>query len=266
MQDGRALQAGTSHDLGQNFGKAFNVQYQTESGDLDYVWQSSWGVSTRLIGGVIMAHSDDDGLVLPPKLAPIEVALVPIFRKAHEKQTVFEVGEKLAQDLKSKGISVVFDKREHLRPGAKFYSWERKGVPLRLELGPRDVKAGHVLARRRTGGERETIPFDSLTDRVALILEEMQREIHDRALKFRGDHTVDLPKDGDFLGALEPGDGTLRFVRAHWCGDAACELKIKEDTKATIRCIEFDAPNGGGGACLVCGKETDQQVLFARAY
>lgn len=265
MQDGRALQAGTSHDLGQNFGRAFNVQFQTEAGDLEYVWQSSWGVSTRLIGGLVMAHSDDEGLVLPPKLAPVSVVIVPIFRKAHERETVFEVGNKLRDELSRAGLDVVFDTTEHVRPGAKFYKWERKGVPLRLELGPRDIKASHVIARRRTGGDRETIPFDQLTSKVPAILEEIQGEIFDRARSFRESRTVDLEQGMSFAEALEPGDGVLRFVRAHWCGSLECEAKIKDETKATIRCLEFDVPKAPG-ACLVCGTDTDRLALFARAY
>jgi prolyl-tRNA synthetase len=265
MQDGRALQAGTSHDLGQNFGKAFDVQFQNEAGGLEYVWQTSWGVSTRLIGGIIMAHSDDDGLVLPPKLAPIHVAIVPIFKKEHEKESVFEVGRKLAAELKAAGVEVVFDDREGMRPGAKFYKWERKGVPIRLELGPRDVAAGHVMAKRRTGGERATIPFGELATAVPRMLDEIQQEIFDRALRFRQEHTVKLATGEPFEKALEPGDGLLRFVEAHWCGSAACEAKIKEDTKATIRSLQFDAEKTQG-QCLVCGAPTDQAAVFARAY
>ncbi len=266
MQDGRALQSGTSHDLGQNFGRAFNVQFQNESGALEYVWQSSWGVSTRLIGSLVMAHSDDDGLVLPPRLAPVQVAIVPIFRKAHERQTVFEVGNRLVEELKKAGVEVVFDTTEHLRPGAKFYRWERKGVPLRLELGPRDVKASHVLAKRRTGGDREKIPFDALTSRVLVILDEIQKELTERALRFREAQTVQLDPGSNIGEALDPGDGSpLRWVRAHWCGDAKCEAKVKDETRATIRCVELDAPKSEG-ECLVCKAPTDQLAIFARAY
>lgn len=265
MQDGRALQAGTSHNLGQNFGRAFGVQFQNEAGEQEYVWQTSWGVSTRLIGGLVMAHSDDDGLVLPPKLAPIEVALVPIYRKAHERQTVLEVGERLVETLRAAGVSVVFDISEHVRPGAKFYHWERKGVPLRLELGPRDVKAGHVVARRRTGGDREMVLFDALGERVPEILADIQREIYEKADAFQQEHTIDLEPGQSFVELLEAGEGALNFVRAHWCGSVECEGKIKEETRATIRCLEFDAPKRSGG-CLVCGINTEQLALFARAY
>lgn len=265
MQDGRALQAGTSHDLGQNFGRAFNVQFQNEAGELEHVWQTSWGVSTRLIGGIIMAHSDDDGLVLPPRLAPIHVAIVPIFRKEHERESVFEVGRRLAAELEDAGVEVVFDDTAGVRPGAKFYKWERKGVPIRLELGPRDVAAGHVLAKRRTGGERVTIPFAELTTAVPRVLDEIQQEIFDRALRFREEHTVSLAAGEPFEKALEPGDGCLRFVRAHWCGSPACEAKIKDGTKATIRSLEFTAEKTPG-QCLVCGTPTDQLAVFARAY
>jgi prolyl-tRNA synthetase len=265
MQDGRALQAGTSHDLGQNFGRAFNVQFQNEAGELEHVWQTSWGVSTRLIGALVMAHSDDDGLVLPPKLAPIEVVIVPIFKKEHERESVFEVGHKLTADLKAAGIEVVFDTSEYMRPGAKFYKWERKGVPLRLELGPRDVQAGHVMVKRRTGGERAKIPFGDLVAAVPRALAEIQTEIYERALRFREEHTVSLGAGEPFAQALDPGDGLLRFVRAHWCGSAACEAKIKDETRATIRSLEFGAAKVPG-QCLVCASPTDQVAVFARAY
>jgi prolyl-tRNA synthetase len=265
MQDGRALQSGTSHDLGQNFGRAFGVQFQDESGKLDHVWQTSWGVSTRLIGALIMAHSDDDGLILPPRLAPVQVVIVPIFRKAHERETVFAAGDKMAEELQQAGVSVVFDKTEHLRPGAKFYQWERKGVPLRLELGPRDVKAQHVLARRRTGGDRETYAFTEVVPKVTAALEEIQHEIFQRALRFRQEHTVDLEPGESFAARLEPEPGgTLNFVRALWCGSAQCEAKIKAETHATVRCVEFDQPRQG--PCLICGAESRQQAIFARAY
>ncbi len=266
MQDGRALQCGTSHDLGQNFGRAFNVQFQNEQGELDYVWQTSWGVSTRLIGGLVMAHSDDDGLVLPPRLAPIQAAIVPIYRKAHEREKVLAAGEPIAEELRRAGVSTVFDTSPHLRPGAKFYHWERKGVPLRLELGPRDVAAGHVMVKRRTGGDREAVPFAELPRRVPELLEEIQREIYDRALKFREANTVLLEPGQPLLEALEPGeDQPLRFVRAHWCGSAACEAHVKDETRATIRVIELDAPPDEG-PCLVCGGPSPRRAVFARAY
>ncbi len=266
MQDGRALQAGTSHDLGQNFGKAFDVQFQNEQGDLDYVWQTSWGVSTRLIGGLVMAHSDDDGLVLPPKLAPVQAAIVPIYRKAHQREKVLEVGEKVRKDLVDAGVATVFDTSPHMRPGAKFYHWERKGVPLRLELGPRDIDAGHVTVRRRTGGDREQIPFAELSERIPAMLDEVQQEIYERALRFREENTVDLQPGSTLVDTLESGDGSpLRFVRAHWCGSAECETKIKTKTRATIRCMELDA-EPDEGPCLVCGETSPNRVVFARSY
>lgn len=266
MQDGRALQAGTSHDLGQNFGRAFGVQFQTEDGRLEHVYQTSWGVSTRLIGGLIMAHSDDEGLVLPPRLAPIHVAIVPIYRKAHERAAVLEVGERLASDLRAAGLDTVFDTVESVRPGAKFYKWERKGVPVRIELGPRDIAAEQAVIRRRTGGEREILPLAEIAARLPAILEEIQGEIYRRALAFREANTVDLAPGAPFLEALEPGDGKpLRFVRAHWCGSPACEAKIKEDTKATIRCMPIDDADDTG-PCLVCGGPSPRRVVFARSY
>jgi prolyl-tRNA synthetase len=266
MQDGRALQAGTSHDLGQNFGKAFGVKFQTEQGGLEHVWQTSWGVSTRLIGGLVMAHSDDEGLVLPPKLAPVQVAIVPIFRKDHERQAVFEAGERMAAALRGVGLSTVFDGAEGLRPGAKFYKWERKGVPVRIELGPRDLAADQAVARRRTGGEREVLPLADLAARMPRILDEIQAQIYRRALEFREANTVLLEPGQPFLEALEPApDRPLRFVRAHWCGSPACEAKIKHETRATIRSIPLH-PEKDPGPCLVCGGPSEGRVVFARAY
>jgi prolyl-tRNA synthetase len=266
MQDGRALQAGTSHDLGQNFGKAFDIKFQDENGATDFVWQTSWGVSTRLIGGLVMAHSDDDGLVLPPRLAPVQAVIVPIYRKEQERASVMEVGEALRNDLSRAGVATTFDTSPHARPGAKFYHWERKGVPVRLELGPRDIAAHTVQVRRRTGGDREQIAFDRLSTRVPEILAEMQREIYERALRFREANTVMLEPGAKLLETLEPGDGLpLRFVRAHWCGSAACEARVKDETRATIRCLEFDAPLDQG-PCLVCGGPSRSRAVFARAY
>jgi prolyl-tRNA synthetase len=266
MQDGRALQAGTSHDLGQNFGRAFDVQFQNEDGVLEHVWQTSWGVSTRLIGGLIMAHSDDDGLVLPPRLAPIQAALVPIYRKNRERASVLETGAPIAEALQQAGVATVFDTAEHTRPGAKFYHWERKGVPVRLELGPRDIAAGHVMVKRRTGGERETVPFDQINRRVPEILDEIQQEIFDRALRFRDDNTVLLEPGQPLVEALEPGGGKpLQFVKAHWCGSAECEARVKEETRATIRVIELDAPVDPG-PCLLCAGDSERRAVFARAY
>ena len=213
-----------------------------------------------------MAHSDDDGLVLPPKLAPVQAAIVPIYRKAHQREKVLEVGEKVRKDLVDAGVATVFDTSPHMRPGAKFYHWERKGVPLRLELGPRDIDAGHVTVRRRTGGDREQIPFAELSERIPAMLDEVQQEIYERALRFREENTVDLQPGSTLVDTLESGDGSpLRFVRAHWCGSAECETKIKTKTRATIRCMELDA-EPDEGPCLVCGETSPNRVVFARSY
>jgi len=266
MQDGRALQAGTSHDLGQNFGRAFNVQFQNEQGQLEHVWQTSWGVSTRLIGGLVMAHSDDAGLVLPPKLAPVQAVVVPIFRKAEERQKVLDVADRLAADLAAAGVAAVVDKDEAERPGAKFYKWERKGVPVRIELGPRDIAAGQVTLRRRTATERETLPLPDLAAQLPRILEEMQAAIFKGALEARESKTVDLEPGKPFSEALEAGPGLpLHFVRAHWCGSAACEASVKDETRASIRCIPLDA-RPDPGPCLVCGKPAGGRVVLARSY
>lgn len=273
MQDGKALQAGTSHDLGQNFGKAFDVTFQNRNGEREYVWQTSWGVSTRLIGAVIMTHSDDEGLVLPPKLAPIHVAIVPIYRKDDERAAVLEAAQRIAAELRDDGLSVRLDDREGIKPGAKYYEWERKGVPLRLEIGPRDLESRSVMAKRRISelDERgrpvkEKLPIDGLGVRVGRILDEFQTFLFDRALRFREDNTVSVDTWDEFETLF--GGGASKFVWAHWDGTAETELAIKERTKATIRCIPLpgEGPEPEEGACILTGKPSGQRVLFAKAY
>ena len=265
MQNSWALQAGTSHDLGQNFGKAFNVRFQNEAGELDYVWQTSWGVSTRLVGGLIMAHSDDSGLVLPPRLAPIQVAVVPIYRKAHEREKVMPVAEKIRADLAGAGLKVVLDDREGLKPGVKYYHWERRGVPLRVEVGPRDLdKQQAALKSRLPDMQREFIPLSGLTGRVSAFMDELQEELLRRAKASREENTA-YPDDWEEFKALFP-EGKSRFVYAHWCGDPAVEKQIKDETGGvTIRCIPLDA-EAEPGKCIRTGRPSPRRVLFARAY
>ena len=266
MQNGMALQAGTSHDLGQNFGKAFNVRFQNEQGELDYVWQTSWGVSTRLVGGLIMTHSDDNGLVLPPRLAPIHVAVVPIYRKDHERDQIVSVCAKMRDDLAAAGLSVVLDDREGMKPGQKYYHWERRGVPLRVELGPRDLEKQQVaLKQRLPGTDREFIPQADLVTRVQAIMEEQQVALLERARQLRADNTVSLDDWADFKEAFP--EGQSKFVYAHWCGDADVERQIKEETGGvTIRCIPWDVAEQEPGKCIFSGRPSTRRVLFARAY
>jgi prolyl-tRNA synthetase len=263
MQDNKALQAGTSHNLGQNFAKAFEVQYQTESGDLAHVWNTSWGVSTRLIGALVMAHSDDQGLVLPPRLAPTQVVVVPIYKEA-ERAAVVGAMEEIVRTLSSVA-RVKGDARDGLRPGFKFNEWEMKGVPLRLEVGPRDLAAGQVVAARRVaadGQPKRTLALAGLRESVPALLEEIQRDLYDQADRRLRENI--RPVDGyeDFQSILEARGG---FLQAHWCGNAACEARVKEETKATIRCIPLEEPREEG-SCLICGGASPRRVYFARAY
>ncbi len=270
MQNGMALQAGTSHDLGQNFGKAFNVRFQNKDGDLEYVWQTSWGVSTRLVGGLIMTHSDDAGLVLPPRLAPIHVAIVPIYRKDAQRQEVVGAANDIAAKLRKatvfgRALEVVVDDREEYKPGFKFYHWERRGVPLRIEIGPRDLAKEQVMTKKRAGRDlqKESWPLSGLTERVVQTLEAMQTELLELARERRDARTVRVDDYETFKGLY--GEGQSSFALVHWCGSKDCEAKIKEDTKATIRCIPWDR-EPEEGACMVCGKPSQGRVVMAKAY
>jgi len=268
MQNGYALQAGTSHDLGQNFGKAFDVKFQNKNKELEYVWQTSWGVSTRLVGGLIMSHSDDNGLVLPPKMAPVQVAIVPIYRKDDEKEGVYAKGEELAADLRDRGLAVELDQREEMKPGAKFFHWEQRGVPVRLELGPRDLAAGHVMLKRRDTGDKQTVPFAELGDVVAGLMDTIQADLLAAARKRLEDNTVVLDSLEEFEALMKPvtaEKGGGKFVMAHWCGSAACEEHIKR-TKATIRCVPLEDRYGGAGECIVCGEASPRRVVVGKAY
>jgi len=273
MQDGKALQAGTSHDLGQNFGKAFNVTFQNQTGVRDFVWQTSWGVSTRLVGALVMTHGDDDGLVLPPKLAPIHVAIVPIYKTDAERTQIVETAHKLAQELRDDGLIVKVDDRENVRPGEKYYEWERKGVPVRVELGPRDVAAQTVMIKRRLAPlepngkpKKETLPMANLGVSIGKVLDEFQTLLFDRALAFRRQNTVTIDTWQDFTDVF--ADQGSKFVLAHWDGDTATELAIKEATKATIRCIPYanDEFSDAPGKCIKSGKPSAQRVLFSKNY
>jgi len=262
MQDGKALQAGTSHFLGQNFAKAFDVQFSGKDGKLDHVWGTSWGVSTRLIGGLIMAHSDDDGLILPPRLAPIHVVIVPIFRSEEELQAIAAVATVIAADLRKKGLSVKFDDRDNQKPGFKFAEYELKGVPVRLAIGPRDVANGTVELARRDTKEKMVKPASEVADFIPALLEEIQTNIYQRALDFRARMTTPVDTYEEFKRILDEKGG---FVVAHWDGTKETEAAIKEETKATIRCIPLDAKEEAG-TCVYSGRPSERRVIFARAY
>ena len=262
MQDGKALQAGTSHFLGQNFAKAFDVQYSTKEGKLDYVWGTSWGVSTRLIGGLIMAHSDDDGLILPPKLAPIHVVIVPIFRSDEELAKVSEAVTPILKALRNLGLSVKFDNRDTHKPGFKFAEYEMKGVPVRIAIGPRDLENGTVEVARRDTKEKQVLKVEELVTVIPNLLEDIQKNIYARALKLRTEMTRPVETFEEFKKVLDEKGG---FLLAHWDGTPETEGKIKEETKATVRCIPLDSREEEG-RCVYSGKPSKRRVLFARAY
>ncbi len=261
MQDKKALQAGTSHNLGQNFAKAFDVQFQDKEGGRQYVWATSWGVSTRLIGALIMTHSDDRGLVLPPKMAQRPVVIVPIYRKDEEKKTVMSYADEIYTELKKK-YNVIMDDREQYKPGYKFAEWELQGIPVRLEIGPRDVDKNQLVLVRRDKMEKEFITKEGIANRVEQELLQMQKDMLQKALEFRKAHTFDID-DYEKLKEIIGADGG--FVNAHWCGSAECEEKVKNDTKATLRCIPFER-KPEQGSCIVCGQPSDGRVIFAKAY
>ena len=262
MQDGKALQAGTSHFLGQNFAKAFDVKFTSKEGKLDYVWASSWGVSTRLIGALIMAHSDDSGLVLPPKLAPIQVVIVPIYRSDEELNQISAIAKELAAQLKLKNISVKYDDRDTLRPGFKFAEYEMKGVPVRLAIGGRDLENGTIEIARRDTKEKQTISRDGLGPHIESLLVDIQNTIYQKALRFREENTREANSYQEFKELLDTKAG---FISAHWDGTPETEKRIKDETKATIRCIPLNNKLETG-ICMLTGNPSTQRVLFARAY
>lgn len=261
MQDGKALQAGTSHFLGQNFAKAFEVQFTNKEGRLEHVWGTSWGVSTRLMGALIMAHSDNDGLVLPPMLAPIQVVIVPIYKNEDQLAAIKAKVEGLIKALKQKNISVKYDDRDTYSPGFKFADYELKGVPVRIAIGPRDVEQGTAEVARRDTKEKKTYSFENLENVIETLLEDIQKNIYKKAFDFRSASTKEVNTWEEFLEAIEKGG----FISAHWDGSSETEEKIKELTKATIRCIPLDAI-AEAGMCVFGGKPSTNRVLFARAY
>lgn len=262
MQDGKALQAGTSHFLGQNFAKAFDVKFASKEGALEYVWATSWGVSTRLMGALVMAHSDDNGLVLPPKLAPIQVVFVPIFKGEEELNRVAEKVKELKLQLEAKGISVQFDDRDNLKPGFKFAEHELKGVPVRIAIGPKDLEKGTVEIARRDTLEKMYVEQSAVAERVEQLLNEIQDNIFQKALKLREEKTTKVETYDEFKQVLNTKGG---FILAHWDGTTETEERIKEETKATIRCIPLDGEKEEG-KCIVTGKPSTQRALFAIAY
>ncbi len=262
MQDGKALQAGTSHFLGQNFAKAFDVQFTDKTGKLEYVWATSWGLSTRMVGALIMAHSDNLGLVLPPRLAPLQSVIIPIYKTSEQLEKISEKANQIKAGLEKAGISCKYDDKENNKPGWKFAHYELKGVPVRLAIGPRDLENGTVEIARRDTLEKETIPVQNVTTHVQGLLEEIQVNIYNKALKFRSENTFNVDKWSDFLEILDNQGG---FIMAHWDGTAETEEKIKNETKATIRCIPFDSQEEEG-ACIYSGKPSKRRVLFARSY
>ncbi len=262
MQDGKALQAGTSHFLGQNFAKAFDVKFATKDGGLEYVWATSWGVSTRLVGALIMTHSDDKGLVLPPNLAPDQVVIVPIYRNDEQFDAVSEVAVALMKDLRSKGIRVKFDNRDTYKPGWKFNEYELKGVPVRIAIGPKDVEKGTVELARRDTLTKEFVKSEEVVEKVISLMDEIQDGLFKRAVDYRTEHTTVVDSYSEFKAVLESKGG---FISAHWDGTAETEERIKNETKATIRCIPLDGDNEGG-SCIVTGKPSVRKVLFAKAY
>lgn len=261
MQDGKALQSGTSHFLGQNFAKAFDVKFINKENKLDYVWATSWGVSTRLMGALIMTHSDDNGLVLPPHLAPIQVVIVPIYRKQEQLAMVSEKVAGIVEGLKAKGISVKYDDADNKRPGFKFADYELKGVPVRLVIGPKDLEENTTEVMRRDTLGKETVSLDGIVDYVANLLEDIQNNIYTKARNFRDSHIFEANSYDEFKELIEKGG----FVLAHWDGTTETEERVKEETKATIRCIPLDGDTTPG-TCIFTGKPSERRVIFARNY
>ncbi len=262
MQDGKALQCGTSHFLGQNFAKAFDVKFTSKEGKLDYVWATSWGLTTRMIGAIIMTHSDDNGLVLPPKLAPIQVVIVPIYKNEEEHAKVAEKAEQIYKILQSKNILVKFDNRDTHKPGWKFAEYELKGVPVRIAIGPKDIENNTVEVARRDTLEKKIYPVDKIEEIIETLLSEIQLNLYQKALKFRDENIFKIDTYAEFKQILDTKGG---FISAHWDGTSETETKIKEETKATVRCIPFNQVEEKG-KCIYSGKPSNGRVLFAKAY
>lgn len=263
MQDGKALQAGTSHFLGQNFAKAFEVQFLNKENQLEYVWATSWGVSTRLVGALVMAHSDDQGLILPPKIAPLQVVIVPIYKGQEQKEQIDTKVNEIMKELKALGISVKYDDNDNARPGWKFAEYEMKGVPVRLALGARDLQNNVVEVARRDTKEKTSVSLEGIAAYVQQLLQDIQTAMFEKAKAYRDEHITNADSWGEFVKILDEKGG---FVFAHWDGTAETEAEIKEKTKATVRCIPIDGSGVEEGACILSGKPSKQRVLFARAY
>jgi prolyl-tRNA synthetase len=264
MGDGRALQAGTSHNLGDGFARAYELVYLDENNQRQFAWTTSWGMSTRVIGGMIMVHGDQQGIIVPPRIAPWQVVVIPIWRNDDEKAGVLEAVDRVSATLKSAGVRVKVDASENKSPGWKFNEWELKGVPLRIELGPRDVASGSVVVARRDNRSKEakeSVSMDALATRVPEVLEDIQRSLFEKALRFREENTRHVDTYDELKAAIEQ----KQFADAFWCGDAECETRIKDDTKATNRCMPVNQP-GDSGQCIVCGKTSSVHAIFARAY
>lgn len=262
MPDNRGLQAGTSHNLGQNFSKVFDVKFQNQDGDWEYVWQTSWGVSTRLVGALVMAHGDDNGLFLPPLLAPIQVIFIPIWKDENEKSTILECIEKIKGILQDKEIRVKYDIRDEVNPGWKFHEWELAGVPLRIELGPKEVRQSEVSAVKRQDRARTKIQLENLANELPRLLEGIQKEMFEAALQRQKENTFFIDQWKEFKATCEGKGG---FIFSGWCGKSSCEEKIQEETKATIRCIPLDSKKEEG-TCIFCGETSQERVCFAKAY
>ncbi len=262
MRDRRALQSATSHFLGQNFARAYDVQFLNRDGVLEYAWASSWGMSTRIIGGLIMVHGDDSGLRLPPQVAPVQVVIVPIYRSDDEAGAVLHVARALSDTLAGDGIRTRVDDRDQHRPGFKFSEWELKGVPVRIEIGPRDVEAGQVVVVARTSGEKRTVPVGEASSMMTQMLRDIQSELYEDALSFREANTHDAYTYDELRSGLKSDGG---FWVGAWCGDTACEQKVSQDTKATVRFLPLE-PEDPGGACVVCGRPGADKAAWARAY
>lgn len=265
MQDNKALQAGTSHNLGQNFAKAFQVTFQNDKGGLDYVWNTSWGVSTRLVGALVMTHGDDNGVITPPRLAQYQVVIVPIYKTDEERAQVLTAADLTFRELKAGGIRAHLDARDGVKPGAKYYEWEGRGVPFRLEIGPRDVAAGKVMLARRTGGRKVPVDTQGLAHTLRIEMDSMQAELLEAARTRREQNSIRGITKASFLDFLARDGG---FAYGGWCGDGKCEAEIKDETKATIRCLpdeEFQSPTRPE-TCMWCGRPATAEAVWARAY
>jgi prolyl-tRNA synthetase len=263
MSDGKALQMGTSHNLGQHFSKVFNIRFEDRNQKLQYAWQTSWGMSTRIVGAIIMTHGDDSGLKIPPNVAPIQVVVVPISIGGW-KENVLPVAQRIEKELKAQGLKVSLDAREEFTPGWKFSEWEMRGIPLRVEIGPRDVEANQAVVVRRDSGQKEALPINSLRERLPAMLQDIQKSLFDQALAFQSKNTHEIDDYEVFKSTIDSKRG---FIKSFWCGNPACEEKVKEDTMATIRVILYgkDKPKLAG-KCIICDKESDKLAYFARAY